>query len=172
MWDSFKKLLIKIEAGLNRLSQGMAVLAAIVLAGMMLLTVGDVVGRYFFNRPIKGTFELIGLLLVCAGTWGLAYCQIKKAHININILVERFPRKPQLAVISFAYFIGMVGFSLVSWQTFLLAVKYLTVEKGRVTDTLRVPYFPFILILTISTGVAAVILMIDLVRAISEAARK
>jgi TRAP-type C4-dicarboxylate transport system permease small subunit len=41
-------------------------LAAVFLAGMMLLTVADVVLRSFFHRPIHGTFELIELGLACA----------------------------------------------------------------------------------------------------------
>jgi TRAP-type C4-dicarboxylate transport system permease small subunit len=150
----------------------MAIIAALVLAGMMLLTVGDVVGRYFFNRPIKGTFELIGLLLVCAGTWGLGYCQIQKAHISISIFVERFPRRARAALNSLAYIIGLAGFSLVSWRMFLLAARYLSLSRGNVTDTLRVPYFPFMLILAISTAFISLVLLVDLVRSITEAARK
>lgn len=150
----------------------MAVIAALVLAGMMLLTVGDVVGRYFFNRPITGTFELIGLLLVCAGTWGLAYCQIQKAHISISIFIDRLPRRARAIFSSLAYIIGLVGFSLVSWRVFLLAIKYLTLPKGNVTDTLRIPYFPFMLILSLSTGAFALVLLVDLVRSITKAVRK
>jgi TRAP-type C4-dicarboxylate transport system permease small subunit len=41
-------------------------LAAVFLAAMMLLTVGDVVLRSVFNYPIHGTFELIELGLACA----------------------------------------------------------------------------------------------------------
>jgi TRAP-type C4-dicarboxylate transport system permease small subunit len=170
--DSFSKLTSKTEGGLYSVSRVMALIAAIVLAAMMLLTVGDVVGRYFFDRPIKGTFELVGLLLVCAGTWGLAYCQLQKAHISISIFAERFPRRARAALSSLAYIIGLAGFSIVSWRVFALAFRYLSLSKGNITDTLRIPYFPFMLILAISTAVFALVLLADLIHSLFKAAKK
>jgi energy-coupling factor transporter transmembrane protein EcfT len=67
--NSFAKLPVRIEAGLQGVSRVMAIIAAIILAIMMLLTVADVIGRYFFSSPIKGTWEVVGLLLVFAGTY-------------------------------------------------------------------------------------------------------
>jgi TRAP-type C4-dicarboxylate transport system permease small subunit len=166
------KLPAKTEAGLQVVSKVMAVTAAFVLVAMMLLTVGDVVGRYFFNRPIKGTWELIGLLLVCAGTWGLGYCQMKKAHISITVLLNRFPHKVQVIVSSLTYFIGLAGFSLICWQMFLLAKRYFLLTRGNITDTLGVPYSPFMLALSVGIGMGALMLLIDIVNSIAEVIRK
>jgi TRAP-type C4-dicarboxylate transport system permease small subunit len=166
------KMPLKTEIGLQAASKVMAVIAALVLAAMMLLTVADVVGRYFFNHPIKGTWELVGLLLVCAGTWGLGYCQMKKGHISITILLERFSKRVQAIISTLAYLIGLTGFSLICWQMFLLAKKYFLLARGNITDTLELPYFPFMLALSIGAGMMALMLLVNLIHSLAEVARK
>ena len=59
--NNLTKLPSRTEAGLQRVSKVTAIIAAVVLAVMMLLTIADVAGRYFFNSPIKGTWEIVGL---------------------------------------------------------------------------------------------------------------
>jgi TRAP-type C4-dicarboxylate transport system permease small subunit len=170
--SSLMKMPEKTSAGLSGISKAMGVIAAIVLAAMMLLTVADVIGRYFFSRPIKGTWELVGLLLVCAGTWGLAYCQMEKGHISITIMEGFFSRRMQAVMSALACLIGLGGFSLISWQSFLLAKKYFLLPRGDETDTLGLPFSPFILLLSIGTGMMALMLIVDFVRSIAEVLRK
>ena len=169
---SLMKVPEKTSAGLSWISKAMGVIAAFVLAFMMLLTVADVIGRYFFNRPIKGTWELVGLLLVCAGTWGLAYCQMEKAHISITIMEGFFSRKVKASMGVLACLIGLGGFSLISWQSFLLAKKYFLLPRMDETDTLGLPFSPFILLLSIGTGMMVLMLVVDVIRSISEVLRK
>lgn len=169
---NFLKLPLKTAAGVQWISKAMAVVAAVVLAAMMLLTVADVIGRYFFSRPIKGTWELVGMLLICAGTWGLAYCQAEKAHISISIMYDLFPRRVQAAMSVVAYIIGLGGFLLISRQTYLLAKKYFLLTRGNVTDTLELPYAPFIFVLSLGAGMVTLMLLIDVVRYIAEVIRK
>ena len=170
--NSLLKLPEKTAAGLQWIGKAMAVVAAAVLVAMMMLTVADVVGRYFFSRPIKGTWELVGLLLICAGTWGLAYCQAQKAHISITIMQGLFSRRAWAVLSAVACLIGLCGFFLISWQSFLLAKKYYLLTRGNVTDTLGLPYAPFILVLSIGAGMMTLALLVDVVRYITEVIRK
>ena len=170
--SNLMKLASRIETGLHRVSKVTAIIAAIVLAAMMLLTVADVTGRYFFLSPIKGTWEIIGLLLVCAGTWGLGYCQVQKGHISITVLLQRFSRRVQAIIRSVTYLIGLVGFSLLCWRMFLMTIRYLTTMKEYVTETLEIPYPPFMFMLSIGAGIMALILIVDLVRSLAEVVRK
>lgn len=161
----------KGEASIHFLSKVMAIISSIVLAFMMLLTVADVIGRYFFNFPINGAWELIGLLLVCAGTWGLAYCQVEKAHISVTVLLDLFPPGIQAVIRSFAYLTGLTGFGLICWRAILLTQKY-TSGEGYVTDTLQIPYYPFTIMMAIGAGMLALILLIDLIHTLREVGRK
>ena len=57
---------------LKRLTQFLSDIAALAIAAMALLTVADIVTKNAFNRPIKGTFEIVELLLVLVVFFGVA----------------------------------------------------------------------------------------------------
>lgn len=149
----------------------MAGVASFCLAAMMLLTVGDVAGRYFLKRPVTGAWEVIGLLLVCAGTWGFPYCQVEKAHISVNVLLQKFSARVQRVILSLAYLTGLVAFSALSCRAVQLSHKFF-LEKGHTTDILRIPYFPFLLVMAAGTGVTALVLLLDLIQIIGKGIRK
>jgi TRAP-type transport system small permease protein len=157
----------KMGSVIQTTTKVMAVIAAIVLFFMMLLTVGDVIGRYFFNTPIKGTWEVVGLCLVFAATWGFAYCQLKQSHINVTVLLERFPPRVRAIFTAISLTFGLVGFSIICWRMILQAQKYFLMTRGNTTDTLNIPYYPFMLGLAVGAGVMALMLLYDIVRVIS-----
>ena len=170
--NSIKRLALLTETGIFSADKGAAIGASFVLAVMMLLTVGDVVGRYCFNRPITGTWELVGLFLVCGGTWGWGYGQMKKGHISVIIIVQRLPQTAQTVLKIIAYFIGFVGFSLMSWQVFLMAKRYVFLERGGVTEILGVPYYPFMFFLMIGAALLALTILVDFIRTLAEVKQK
>lgn len=155
----------------HALSRIMAVVAALCLAAMMLLTVTDVVGRYFFKTPVPGAWELISLLLVCAGTWGLAHCQVQKAHICVTVLLQGFSSRLKAFIISLAYLMAIVAFSALTWRAVQLSRKFF-VEPGHTTDILHIPLFPFLLVMATGTGVMVLVLLIDLTQTIGKEIRK
>jgi TRAP-type C4-dicarboxylate transport system permease small subunit len=168
----FTKLFKRIESGAHIATKVAAIVAEVALCAMVVLTVADVFGRYFFNSPITGTYELVGLLLVCAGTWGWAYCQLKKKHISISIVTEHLRGRAQAILACFGHLIGLVGFSLLCWRVFLLAWKYIFMARGGITLTLGIPFFPFMLMLAIAAGLIALILLIDLVKSLAKAVQR
>ena len=150
----------------------MGVIAAIGMTVMVLLTVADVFGRYVLNSPIKGTWEFVGLMLIIGGTWGLGMCQIKKGHIRVNVFADRYSRRVQALFRSIAYLIGMSAFSLLCWQMFQMAKQFYYLGSAGVTDTLELPFAPFMMMLSISTGVMVLVLIVDLVHSLAEVVRK
>ena len=57
----------RIDAVAAPVCRGLTGVAAGCLAGMGLLTVADVVGRYFLNRPVEGAIELCEFALALLG---------------------------------------------------------------------------------------------------------
>jgi TRAP-type C4-dicarboxylate transport system permease small subunit len=171
----FQNRLVKValgsEAELHTTSRVMVYVAALALFGMMMVTVGDIVGRYFFDKPIMGAYELVGFLMVFAGPWGMAYCQIRKGHIRVDFLFQRFPKIGQSILTILANLVGVFGFSLMCWRSALLTRYYLELTKGGDTDTLRIPIFPFALALTIGAGVLALVILGDLIHSFAEVKR-
>ena len=59
--------------------------AAALMFGLMLLTCVDVVGRYFFNKPVTGGFELTEILLASLIFAGLPLVTLRGDHITVDL---------------------------------------------------------------------------------------
>ena len=166
------KLAPRTENGIYLANKVAAAIAAIALSLMILITLADVVGRYCFNNPVPGTWEIVGFLLIWAGTWGWGYCQMSKSHITVTVVLDRISRRGRAIIRTFAYLLGLMGFSFISWQTFLLAKKYYFLTQGNETLTLGIPFAPFMLMMSISAGLMALVLIVDIVHSIAEVLHK
>lgn len=51
----------------------------------------DVVGRAFFGVSSAATVEVTGYMLAVGIAWGLAHTLAKRAHIRVDVLVNRLP---------------------------------------------------------------------------------
>jgi TRAP-type transport system small permease protein len=169
-------IVVKPKTLLDRIlysvSRGLAVIGAVALVIMMLVTVVDVCGRYFFNKPVVGGWELTGLLLVWAAMFGIAYCQIEKSHIRVSFLLERFPRRMQNIIDSLAYLIGGVGFFLISWQSFVSTKGLILAGDGGLSSTMHIVLWPFRGALAVGAAMAAIILLVDFIKYMTKAVKK
>ena len=136
------------------------VVGSILILGMMLLVVCDVGGRYFFNRPIHGTLEMITFIMVGLVYFTLAYTQSIKAHIMIDIFVLRASRRARLLFELITGFLGMALFVLIAWQGVMSAADAWKVRE--ITDGLiPFPTFPSRLAIPIGSAVFVVRLLVD-----------
>jgi TRAP-type transport system small permease protein len=167
---------VSAEAEPNQLvvwiSRIMAGVAAVVLFAMMMIAVIDVCGRFFFNKPMNGSFELGGILLVTAGTWGMGYCQLRKNNIRIDVLTDRFPKRFKPAFDIFAYIFCIVASGAVTWRVTVMTLEYMTTSQGGLTATLLIPYWPFMLTLAMGFGWLTIIFIYDLWHSCSEVGKK
>jgi len=79
----------RIGRALTRISRLFVIAGGILLTAAGLLTVASVIGRYFFDTPIPGDFELVEMACALAVFSFLPYCQIRKG----NVLVDFFTLK-------------------------------------------------------------------------------
>jgi TRAP-type C4-dicarboxylate transport system permease small subunit len=75
--------------------RGFSVAAGIMVAAMMFITTFDVVGRYFFGRPLFAAFEVTEILMGLIIFAGLPLATAARENITISILVERMSRTMQ-----------------------------------------------------------------------------
>lgn len=148
---------------MNRIIKIMAYIGVLMLFFMMLIMIIDIIGRFFFNRPVNGTWEIVGLMLVCAGTWCLSYCQQEKRHIQVTIILEQFSIRISKSIQGISYLIGCIGFSFLAWQALRLTSTYFF-TKGYKTDTLQIPLYPFMFIMAIGNTVMAITLLTDSIK--------
>ena len=116
--------LLNAAGGLRR---GVAWVAAVMahLAGWNYLACAlfitfDIVARNFFGFSSRATVEVTGYMLACGIAWGLAHTLAARAHIRVDVLVNRFAlrlRAPLhlfslLLLAGFAVFIAWAAWSL------------------------------------------------------------
>ena len=164
----FQLLVRKLFSALEKES----IVGAVILFIMMLLTVADVVGRYFFKSPVQGALELTGLLLVCVASCALAYSQIKKGHIRVELITERLPEKARAILDVVAYFFCLFGSSMITWQTLIRAREYLLATRGNLTETLSIPLFPFLTLLGLGFLALALVSLVDFIQSLGKLIRK
>lgn len=111
-------------------------LAGISLAAMMLITVADVVLRAMLNKPIRGTLEIVELLLACTFFLALPAAFLRDEHIVVDVVDGMAPRwLPLLKRI--AGVIAVVVMALMAWQGWIAAHD--TLVFNDVTSDLALP---------------------------------
>ena len=160
------------ERGLYALSKWFAVASAISLCLMMLVTVVDVGGRFFFNKALYGSYEMIGMLLVCAGPLGMALCEKDRSHIVVSLLVDLVPPRVRAVFHSFALFLSFGTFSIITWQMFKLTVYYFSRGRGGVSPDLGISLGYPSLIFTVGAILFSLVLLLHLVQALTKMVRR
>jgi len=112
---------------------------------MMMLTAVDVILRYFFDRPITGSYEITSFMMVIVMGAGLGMCQMDRGHITVDIVTQFLPRRLVAGFNVFHDLASLVFLALMTWQTF---VHFTTLYKANtLTVSLPIPHWPFAFIL-------------------------
>jgi TRAP-type transport system small permease protein len=133
---------------------------------MMVLTGADVTGRYFFNAPIQGSFELTTLFMSIIVALGLSYCALEKAHVRVDIITMNLSAKVQLILDCIANFCSFALCVLLSWQIFLRALSL--IDAGITTLVLRIPIFPFVFIVDLGILVLCIVFLSDFLESLDK----
>ena len=116
--------------------------ASVSLVAMILLTCLDVTMRYFFNRPIAGTYDLVGLMGAGIAAFAMPYTMLKNGHVAVDLVVRKLPPGKQLFVETVTHTVGILLFLIMVWQCFVLAMDMKL--AGEVTPTLLLPFYPIV----------------------------
>lgn len=132
--------------------------ASAAIAFIMLLTCADVALR-LFDRPIPGTYELVGLFGTVIVAFALAWTSVERGHIAVELFVDRLPARPRNLVEALGSFAGAVLFGLLAWQSLFYARDLM--ESGEVSLTLGMPTWPFVLGIVAGTAMLTAVLLAD-----------
>jgi len=128
---------------------------------MMLVTVADVVLRAALNRPIRGTLEIVELLLACSFFLALPATFLRDEHIVVDMIDAAVPRRVPL-LRRIAAVIGAVVMAVMAWQGWIAAKDAMLFND--VTSDLAIPriwYWIPVLVGMIGGCIAAVAMIID-----------
>jgi len=109
---------------------------------MMVLTFLDVVGRYLFNRPLRGAFELTELGLVVLIFAGLPLVSHANEHVTMDFIDKLLGRRALDLLERAVDAVCAAVMFFLTWQVWLKAGKI--AGYGDTTDVLRVAVGPFV----------------------------
>jgi TRAP-type C4-dicarboxylate transport system permease small subunit len=148
----------RFRKAVNRASYGACFIGMFLAIPLMLLTVGDVMGRSFFNKPIPGTFERSEYMLAVIVLLGAAYTQQVKGHVGVDFLTSRYSPRTQAVLQAVTTLAGLVIIAILVWQGYLEGIH----EKA-VSDQLRVPQWPFKLLVAVGGLLLWLELLLDFI---------
>jgi TRAP-type C4-dicarboxylate transport system permease small subunit len=126
----------KIFKVLDKFSDLLKIIGETALTGMMLLTVVDVIGR-FFKHPIFGSVELVGFFAIIIVATALPYTYKMDGHVGVEILVRLLSKKAQLIIDLSTRILSLALFSLITWQMFIYAADMK--QSGEVSMNMEFP---------------------------------
>lgn len=129
----------KVSHFINRI---MSNISATMMLLLTAVTIIDVVGRFFLNKPLPGTIEITELSLVLIVYFAFGYTEQYEEHIVIDTAYELMPKAVKKALYMVAGLISLVIILLMAWQLHVYAGRMLV---GRYeTGVLKIPYYPVV----------------------------
>jgi TRAP-type C4-dicarboxylate transport system permease small subunit len=145
----------------RQLSRLLNLIAGASITFIMLLTVTDVILR-FFRRPIVGTYELVAFTGALVIGFALPITSWVRGHIFVDFVVLKLPRKMQDVFNVATRCAGIVLFYLIARN--LINVGMDLQKSGEVSPTLQLPFYYVAYAVAISCFVQCLVLLCDIVK--------
>jgi TRAP-type C4-dicarboxylate transport system permease small subunit len=104
---------------LERLARLCALLAGALIAFMVILTCGSIIGRETVGRTITGDFELVGLATGAAVGLFMPLCQLHRGNIVVDFFTAKFPKPVNRALDRVGALLLAVCCGLLAWRAAL-----------------------------------------------------
>jgi len=126
-----------LNRALDLAARVFGILAAIFLAGIMLVTVADVVLRSLFRTPVRGQFELVELGLAYVIFLALPAVFLRDAHLVVDVADHFVSARTRVALDLFGAAASLAALGLMLWQ---MAPQALYMMRfGDITFDLQIP---------------------------------
>ncbi len=154
----------RVDRWMTRSSKAMAYVSAFMIMVMMLLVVCDVFLRYVFSAPIKGSYEIVSLLMTLVVFFSFAYAQKTKSLVYMTFFMRKLPsRMPHVlwALTNLCSFGISVLLTVAAFQQTGVIRKMATT-----TASLYIPLYPFYFIMGLAFVGFTLTLFYDAVKAV------
>jgi C4-dicarboxylate transporter, DctQ subunit len=140
----------------------MQAVSGIALLFALFLTVLDVCLRNLFQKPIVGTFEMVGLSGVVIIGFAIPITSSLRSHIYVDFFLQWFSPRGQTILNVATRMLGIALFILIAWNLTLYA-KGLYVS-GEVTLTRQLPFYPVAFGLAGCCIIECLVLIVDIAK--------
>lgn len=152
-------MLLKLGKKIENIVAKFTVVCFVCTIAIMLLNCADVFSSKVFSKSLAGTYEITQLLMLCTVIGSYAYGQTMKKHINMGLIVSKFPPVPRYLIT------GILGVASVAITVIIAIAAFQqaggAMAKSTVTGTLFIPWWPFYTIEGVCMIIFALTLLYD-----------
>ena len=146
-----------------------AITAFGIAAGVALAFV-NVIARYIFESSITWAGELTIYLFLWSVFFGAVYCFKKDAHISVDVFLLKAPPKVAKFLILLTQLIALIFVSAISYYGYEYVLLY--IDLGEVSVDLDIPLWIPYIVVPISFGFSAIVLIDKIITTIKTPAEK
>jgi TRAP-type C4-dicarboxylate transport system permease small subunit len=158
---------MKLKMLIQRVNFYVCAVGMCLLIPLMLLTTSDVVGRKFLSKTIPGTFEISEYILATFILLGAAYTQQVKGHVGVDFITSRLSPRVRTVCQIITILLSLFIITILIWQGWVEGIRERTVS-----DMLRIPQYPFRLLVALGGFLLWLELLIDLFNSIGKLKRR
>lgn len=147
------------------IERGLEAVIGLCLLAMVALTVFDVGGRYFFNAPLSGGYEIAEILMGLTVFAALPLASRAENHLAIGLLTDRLKgsarRWHRIAILA----ISAAGLGFIGWRmTVQAGIMYGSMAS---TGSLRLPLWPVAGVMAALGWLSCLVTLVLLARALA-----
>ncbi len=149
------------ERILGLMEKGLIIIGGVCLFLLMVAVVADAGGRYFLNSPISGVYEISEFYLMIAIVFlGLSRTQSLKAHVRVELLLERLPVLIAKALNIFYFLATALVFGCIGYLAAKTGWNNIVLDRWT-TGVVAIPTGPSWLIVALGCAVFTLRLVFD-----------
>jgi TRAP-type C4-dicarboxylate transport system permease small subunit len=154
----------KLRSVVSRLTVIMAAVAGVTLVCVMLMTVLDVILRYF-GRPITGIYDMVALGGAIVIGFSMPLAAERKVHVYMEMALQAHSRTGK-QILSVFTRILVFGISfLAAWNLLRLGMDFR--QTGEVSLTVRIVYYPIAMGLGLCFFIQMFVVFVQILEAFS-----
>lgn len=131
-----------ISGIINKIINALTLAAYVVIVCMLIIVIGNIIGRFFFNKPLLGTVELVELGMVVIGFFAMPYSTMHNANVRVEIITVLISKRSKAILGIIASFLSALIIGFITYQAFINAFYYLE-NLNQATTILSIPFAPF-----------------------------
>ena len=133
----------------------------IVLIALMLHTVTNALGRYFFKMPIEGTNEVAAYWYLPVITLaGFVIAHLRREHISVSLLTDKLRVQNKKEYLIFNRVLGVLLSLALTWYGLLEAIS--NFQIGMTAGVSSVPIWPVTFLVPVVFAVLAAIFAVEI----------
>ncbi|MGM0858346.1 MAG: TRAP transporter small permease [Pseudomonadota bacterium] len=151
------------------ISRVLLFVAGVALLAIVLLVTTNIIMRQVADS-FGGTSEIVGWLTAIVVAFSLAHAQLHKAHVELDILFARFHPRLQAVIQALVMVASLLFFAMVALK--LWEYGYAAMERGMVSQTLRIMLYPVIYLVALGFSAFCLILLADVATSLKRVVMK